>query len=126
MTIKQRLHIGNKFDGLCAYTGKPLGNDWQIDHMEPPFYAIMYGRNPNRDENLVPALGIVNHYKRRKDLEEFRKYMLSFHQRLAKLPKKTKVEKSAKRVQYMCKVAEAFSVTPDKPFNGKFYFEITS
>lgn len=114
----------NKFGGRCAYTGKPLGDDWQVDHMEPRFYARMYRRDPNRPDNLVPALRIVNHYKRCNDLEGFRKYMLSFHERLKKLPKKTRVEKSAKRVQYMIRVAEAFGITVDIPFSGKFYFEI--
>ena len=123
----RRSVIQQKFGGLCAYTGKPLGDDWQVDHIEPHFYARMWQRDANRSENLVPSLRIVNHYKRCKDLEEFRKYMLTFHERLKKLPKTTRVEKSAKRVQYMLKVAEAFGITPDTPFLGKFYFEfITS
>lgn len=119
----KRQEIFNRYDGLCAYTGKQLGHDWQVDHMEPHFYAKMWQRDPNRPENLVPALRIVNHYKRCKDLEEFRKYMQSFHQRLAKLPKMPRVQKSSKRKDYMLKVAEAFGITVDKPFNGVFYFE---
>lgn len=123
MTAKKRIEIFDKFGGLCAYTGKPLGDDWQVDHMEPHFYARMYRRDPNRSDNLVPTLRIVNHYKRCKDLEGFRKYMLTFHERLRKLPKTTRVEKSAKRVLYMLKVADAFGITVDKPFSGVFYFE---
>ena len=49
-------------------------------------------------------------------------YMLSFHKRLAKLPKEPRIEKSAKRKEYMLKVAEAFGIATDKPFNGVFYF----
>lgn len=120
---KKRQSIFEKFNGLCAYTGRPLEADWQVDHMEPPFYASMYQRDPNRPENLVPALRIVNHYKREKDLEGFRKYMLTFHERLAKLPKNPYVDKSIKRKAYMYKVADAFGITPDIPFNGTFYFE---
>lgn len=115
--------IYQKFEGLCAYTGKPLGDDWQVDHMEPAFYCRMFMKDPNTEENLVPALRIVNHYKRCKNLEQFRQYMATFHERLRKLPKTTRVAKSAKRVLYMRKVAEAFDITPYKPFCGKFYFE---
>ena len=31
MTKRER--IFKKYDGLCAYTGKPLEKDWQIDHV---------------------------------------------------------------------------------------------
>lgn len=122
-TGKKRQEVFDKYQGLCAYTGKPLGQDWQIDHMEPHFYARMYQRDPDRSENLVPALRIVNHYKRCNHLEGFRAYMLSFHNRLGKLPKEPRVEKSAKRKAYMLKVAEAFGITTERPFDGIFYFE---
>jgi hypothetical protein len=123
MTKKARQQVYDKFIGLCAYTGKPLGNDWQVDHIEPYFYSRMFQRDPNRTENLFPALRIVNHYKRCNNLESFRMYMLSFHKRLAKLPKEPRVEKSAKRKEYMLKVADAFGIAADKPFSGVFYFE---
>jgi hypothetical protein len=123
MNKKKRQQIYDKFGGLCAYTGQPLLDGWQVDHMEPHLYAFMYQRDANREENLVPALRIVNHYKRQKDLEEFRKYMLTFHQRIAKLPKNPIVGKSKKRKAYMLTLAELFNITPDNPFSGKFYFE---
>lgn len=123
MNLKKRQEIYNKYNGKCAYTGKLLDDGWQVDHMEPPFYANMYGRDPNRTENLVPALRIVNHYKREKDLEAFRKYMTTFHLRLAKLPKKPHVEKSIKRCNYMYLVADVFGISTTIPFTGKFYFE---
>jgi hypothetical protein len=118
-----RLIVYGKFGGRCAYTGKPLDEKWQVDHMEPLFYARMYERDPNRIQNLVPALRIVNHYKRMQTVEQFRQYMLTFHIRLKKVPKVPRVEKSAKRKEYMLKVAEAFGITPEKPFSGKFFFE---
>lgn len=114
MTNKIRQQVYVKFKGLCAYTGKPLGQDWQIDHIEPHFYARMWQRDPDRLDNLVPALRIINHYKRCRDLEEFRKYMLTFHERLKKLPLSPRVNKSARRKEYMIKVAEAFGITVDK------------
>jgi hypothetical protein len=123
MTKKLRQEIFDKYNGLCAYTGKPLGADWQVDHMEPHLYSRMYQRDPDRPDNLVPALRIVNHYKRCKDIEEFRKYMLTFHLRLAKVPKVPRVEKSCKRKEYMLKVAEVFDITLNKPFAGVFFFE---
>lgn len=123
MNKRIRQEVYNKFNGRCAYTGQPLGDDWQVDHMEPPFYANMYRRDPNRIENLVPALRIVNHYKREKDLESFRKYMLEFHVRLSKYPERPRVEKSIKRKNYMLAIADVFGIGIAYPFIGKFYFE---
>lgn len=120
---KKRQIIFNRFNGLCAYTGKPLGGDWQVDHQEPHFYSHMFRRDPNRPDNLFPTLRIVNHYKRCKDLEQFRAYMLTFHERLKRLPKSPRRDKSAKRKEYMLKVAEAFNITTDSPFSGVFFFE---
>lgn len=122
----KREEIYNKYNGLCAYTGKPLGNDWQIDHMISKssfFYLKLKLSDINNIDNLMPTLRIVNHYKRAYHLEEFRAYMMTFHIRLAKLPKKTNVLRTQKRKEYMQKVAEAFGITTEKPFNGVFYFE---
>lgn len=125
MTKAIRQKIYDKFDGRCAYTGKPLDDGWQVDHMiskEIYIYRELSG-NVNHIDNLMPTLQIVNHYKRAKDLEGFRNYMLNFHKRLAKLPKRTLVQSSERRKKYMLEIADAFDITPDKPFNGKFYFE---
>jgi 5-methylcytosine-specific restriction endonuclease McrA len=35
MKKQLREEVYNKYGGLCAYTGKPLGDDWQIDHIHP-------------------------------------------------------------------------------------------
>jgi hypothetical protein len=91
--------------------------------MEPHLYCHMFMRDPNREDNLVPALKIVNHYKRQLDLEGFRRYMINFHLRLKKLPKNPRTTKTVKRIAYMNMVADAFGITPDIPFTGKFYFE---
>ena len=124
-----RKEVFDKYNGKCAYTGKDLGEDWQIDHVESKS-NIRYSRNKDiaelvrSAENLLPALRIVNHYKREKNLEQFRVYMMDFHKRLAKLPKQTKRPQTIKRIEYMNKIAEAFDITVDKSFLGKFYFEI--
>ena len=135
-----RKTVYDKYNGRCAYTGKPLNDDWQIDHMTSKskyYWNVVYGgiggytvegiqdklKQINNIDNLMPALRIVNHYKRSLDLNGFRLYMTKFHKRLAKLPKKTSIPKTEKRIKYMNEVAQAFDITPDKPFSGKFYFE---
>lgn len=123
-----RQQIYDKFGGRCAYTGKPLGDDWQIDHIISKGFALsnaggyLYS-DINSFDNLFPSLRIVNHYKRDLDLEGFRVYMLNFHKRLAKLPRNTMVVRTMRRKEYMYKVADAFDITPENPFCGTFYFE---
>lgn len=128
MTKKEkiRVHLWQKYNGRCAYCGKPLGDDWQIDHIKP---VIRYGLKPiypENDvlENMVPAISIINHYKRAVDIELFRKWLLGeLHVRMTKLPKNPKCEKSIRHKAYMLRIAELFDITPDKPFSGVFYME---
>ncbi|MFA5366695.1 MAG: hypothetical protein WC333_02325 [Dehalococcoidia bacterium] len=137
MNKSTRQAVHDKFNGLCAYTGKPLGNDWQVDHIlskKKHKYKLfhtcstateIYAKLKEIDNlnNLLPAIKIINHYKRALDLEGFRRYMSDFHKRIAKLPKNPVVERSRKTKAYMLEVARLFDITPDKPFSGKFYFE---
>lgn len=172
MTSSLRQQVYDKFNGKCAYTGLPLEDDWQVDHMhskrmyktiliheahyknietseiisvdeffkkidncdrQSRFGIISKWKHfplktkphtsVNNIENLMPSLRIVNHYKRELDLEGFRKYMLNFHIRLSKLPKRTAVFETEKRKIYMQKVADAFGITVDNKFDGIFYFE---
>ncbi len=125
---KDREIIKNKFGGKCAYTGTELKNDWQVDHVQPLLRnwwtnTAMLEKNHNI-ENMFPCQKIVNHYKGSLDLETFRTWFLGgLHERLKKLPKNPKVEKSIKKKAYLLEVARLFDITPDKPFSGKFYFE---
>lgn len=137
MNKKTRQLVFQKFNGKCAYTGKPLGDDWQVDHMTSKikhewqtYYS--YGdlseikeklKEVHNIDNLVPAIKIINHYKRSLDLEGFRAYMLDFHKRLAKLPKKTNAPLTQRRKEYMLQIADLFEITTQKPFPGKFHFE---
>jgi hypothetical protein len=123
MTKRQRIY--NKFNGLCAYTGKPLDDKWQVDHMiaKAFFNAIPRPFKMNDIENLLPAIRIINHYKRAQTVKEFRHSISTLHIRLKKLPKKTSLESTKRRIEYLNEVAELFGVTPDKPFSGNFYFE---
>lgn len=133
MTKRLIQSVFDKYDGLCAYTGKPLGDDWQVDHIIPKCHYIWFQSsemkikhgvsNVDDIKNLMPAKSIVNHYKRALDLDGFRYYMCGFHKRIAKLPKKTKIARTQKRKDYMMKLAELFDITTERPFNGKFYFE---
>lgn len=166
MTKKEKVFA--KYNGLCAYTGKPLGDDWQIDHVQSKatfqkvfvdcahyldrqtgerisieemnvltsqglwetFHACTYivpkykpHPSVNHIDNLLPSLKIVNHYKRALDLEGFRKYMLRFHVRLKRYKLDAGGWAAKKQARYMWDVANAFDITLDKPFCGKFYFE---
>lgn len=140
LTKTEREAVRMKFGGLCAYTGRPLESDWQVDHMisknswkyqvyaecaQIKSFEQMERRLKEVDniDNLLPAMRIVNHYKRAFDLEGFRGYMLKFHLRLRKLPKTTSLKETKERIAYMNKVAELFGITTEKPFSGVFYFE---
>lgn len=137
MKRSTRAAVFAKYNGRCAYTGKVLNHDWQVDHMESQFKTRYDAHREccteeetkarikacNAIENLMPAQRIVNHYKSNFGLEGFRQYMLKLHIRMAKLPKKTSVPRTAKRIEYLREVADLFGITVDKPFSGKFYFE---
>ena len=75
-------------------------------------------------DNMFPAQKIINHYKNSLSLEDFRIcYLAGLHERLKKLPKNPRVEKSIKHKAYLLEVAQLFGITENKPFDGKFYFE---
>lgn|SRR5574343_203022 len=139
MNKTTRKAVFEKYSGLCAYTGKPLGDDWQIDHViskkkheylcwqkkrnDPDFNYPEELKKADDICNLMPTCRIVNHYKRELDLEGFRLHMKDFHKRLAKLPKNTRVPATERRKQYMYTLADLFGIESDKPFSGVFYFE---
>ena len=125
---KDREVIKNKFGALCAYSGTPLEDDWQVDHIIPiirnTYKKGALFENYHNIDNMVPCQKIINHYKRSLDLESFRDWYLGeLHLRLAKLPKNPKVKKSIKRKEYLLKVASYFGITENKPFDRIFYFE---
>jgi len=125
---KNRELVKQKFGGKCAYSGTPLEDDWQVDHVKPLIRnwwdgTAMKGENHNID-NMFPVQKIINHYKGSLDLETFRSWYLGgLHERIGKLPKKPKAEKSIRRKKYLLKVAKYFGITKTKPFKGVFYFE---
>lgn len=124
---KQREEIKQKFDGLCAYSGTPLEDDWQVDHIKPVvrnwFSKGAVFEKEHHIDNMFPCQKIVNHYKGSLDLETFRTWYLGgLHDRMDK-PKNPRTEKSKRKKEYLNKVASYFGITPTKPFNGIFYFE---
>ena len=125
---KTREIVRNKFGGKCAYTGTELKDDWQVDHVKPVIrnwfsQGAMFEKEHHID-NMFPCQKIINHYKGSLDLETFRNWFLAgMSERLKKLPKNPKTEKSIKRKAYLLEVAGLFGITPDKPFSGRFYFE---
>ena len=123
MTLREKVY--KKFKGKCAYSGTPLKDDWQIDHIIPKIFFEVSGQKGVNDlTNLVPTQKIINHYKRGESLEEFRNWKLGkLNERLKKLPKNPKSPKSIKRKKYLLEVAEMFNITEDKPFNGVFYMD---
>lgn len=126
-----RQKVYEKYGGKCAYSGKELPSDWQVDHIEHRSswkFKLIDGslnriHNPNHIDNLIPTLKILNHYKRAKNLKEWREYLLTLHERLKKLPKKTRRVKTARTKEYLLEVAGHFGITADQPFSGTFYFE---
>ena len=126
MTRRERIY--QKYGGLCAYSGTPLEDDWQIEHIEPVirnwWTNTMVFSDNDKEGNMVPVQKLINHYKHSVSLEEFRTWLLGgLHKRLKKVPKNPRTEKGKKRKVYILKVAGYFGITENEPFSGKFYFE---
>lgn len=99
----------------------------EVDHLQPKRYYIITGQGlekANQEDNLMPSCHICNHYKRDCLLDEYRNWLLGeLHIRITKLPKKTKVERTKKRIEYLKRVCERYGITESKPFDRVFYFE---
>lgn len=108
-----RLKTYEKFKGHCAYCGKEIQyKEMRIDHIRPHrelLKAIEEGFDIDDIENLNPSCYRCNHYKRSLNLEKFREYMMSLHERIIK--------------NYIVKVGIDYGIVNITPFSGKFYFE---
>jgi len=125
MTKRERIY--NKFGGLCAYSGTPLEDDWQIEHIDPVirnWEGTMLFKEADKEANMVPVQKLINHYKHSLSLYEFRLRLMTMPRRLKRLPKNPQTIKGQARKNYMLKIAGYFGITENKPFNGVFYFEI--
>ena len=113
MNKKTRQQIHKKYNGHCAYCGKEINyKDMQVDHIRPKrewVEALVEDYDINCIENLNPSCRRCNHYKRSLNLEGFREYMKTIHERIEK--------------NYINKVGIDYGVVTIKPFDGIFYFE---
>lgn len=112
MTISKtkREEVWNKYNKHCAYCGKTLEyKQMQVDHLIPKRLFSKYDKTKNNLQNLMPSCRRCNHYKRCHNLEDFRKLILTLHQRINE--------------QYINKVAIDYGIINISPFTGKFYFE---
>ena len=108
-----RQSVYSKYNQCCGYCGNELPNikDMQVDHIVPKWkYTEGYVQGDmNEESNLMPTCRTCNHYKRGYSLEEFRKLMLTLHERVSS--------------QYITKVAIRYGIVHISPFSGKFHFE---
>ena len=119
--------VYEKYDGRCAYSGKYLDDDWQIDHMYPKSKEIsplLRIKSHNDFENLMPVCGIINAFKKDKDIADFKRNVLELHKELKKLPSKPQSKKKELHAKSIMQICELFDITTEKPFSGKFFFEI--
>ena len=85
LTKAQRAALREKFGGLCAYCGQPLGDRWHADHIESVQRKLEYVRGkgfvptgemyrPEHDhiDNLAPACAPCNIDKHAMSLEDWR------------------------------------------------------
>lgn len=102
---EMRRKVYAKFGGHCAYCGNEITlKEMQVDHVK----SIRKGGTDDYD-NLFPSCRSCNHYKRSMDLEGFREYLKTLHERIAK--------------NYIVKVGMRYGMVSIKPFEGTFYFE---
>lgn len=102
---EQEKKVHEKFEGRCAYCGREITlEEMQVDHVT----SIRQGGTDDF-KNLFPSCRWCNHYKRSMDLEGFRTYLETLHERLSK--------------KYIVKVGINFGIVDIKPFDGIFYFE---
>lgn len=103
-----RIKVHQKYGGHCGYCGKSIElKEMQVDHISPKWSAKDV--SVFHYDNLMPSCRRCNHYKREKNLEQFREFMKTLHERIIK--------------DYRNKVAIDFGILSIKPFNGVFYFE---
>ena len=124
MKKEERLRIYNKYDGHCAYCGKPIKyEEMQVDHLIPKNRGLHYRRDedgnvtkrqgPDTMENYMPTCRACNFRKSDLSLEQFREEIKRQAEGL---------RKGAAKFQYKMSLAYGLIVEHlDKPII--FYFE---
>lgn len=101
-----RKAVYEKYDGCCAYCGKPIEfMDMQVDHIIPKIRG-----GTDEFENLNPSCRRCNHYKRQMSLEAFR-------DTIGKIPSKLM------RDSYIFKVGVDYGFWEQWDRKVTFYFE---
>jgi hypothetical protein len=111
MNQKQRISVYTKYDGHCAYCGKPIEyKDMQVDHLIPQHaYISIPTEIVNSETNLMPSCRRCNHYKRANSLGLFRAYLKDMRNKVIGT--------------YLGKVSVDYNMIEWKGWDGKFYFE---
>ncbi len=115
-----RLQVYDKYDGHCAYCGKPLKpEEMQVDHIYP-YGRVDYGDpkamqmvddgSMNAIENLMPACRACNFYKSMDNIEGFRRRLL------------TELEHTC-RATFQTRLAMQYGMITYTAWSGEFYFE---
>jgi hypothetical protein len=123
LTKAQRTDLSQKFDGLCAYCGKPLGDRWHADHFEAVQRKLEYVRGkgfvatgevyrPENDTlaNMMPSCPPCNIDKHMMALEDWR---TKLSRTLGVLQRNNPTYRHALR----------FGMLEEKPAPIVFYFE---
>lgn len=107
---KTRESVYAKYDGHCAYCGRPIDiRDMQVDHFRPLRAWDAASAGSDDLSNLMPACRMCNHYKRANSLETFRRY-------IAEIPRKL-------RENYIYKIGVVYGNVVENVKPIKFYFE---
>lgn len=107
---KMREAVYAKYDGHCAYCGRPIDiKNMQVDHFLPLRAWGIEEAGTDNISNLMPACRMCNHYKRANSLETFRRY-------IAEIPRKL-------RENYIYKVGVVYGNVVENVKSIKFYFE---
>jgi 5-methylcytosine-specific restriction endonuclease McrA len=112
MTKNERLKVYNKYNGHCAYCGKPIEyKDMQVDHINSKYKS----RYNNEDvvesfENYNPSCRMCNFRKGALSIDEFRNEI------------KEQAQREMQRFQ--SRMSEAYGLIEYHPEREiKFYFE---
>lgn len=124
LTKKQRSEMCGKYDYKCSYCGKPLGEKWHVDHIEPVRRGALGEKmlNPELDtiENMTPACIQCNLFKGGMPLETFREeismqvdraWKTSVNFRMARMYKQ--IELTPKPIVFWFELVESYR-TPEE------------
>ena len=106
LTKKVRQDVYDKYDGHCAYCGKPIEyKDMQVDHL-----VSVYAHGGTDDiDNLMPSCRACNYYKSTYPLEDFRKLLSTVVERLDR--------------DFTYRIAKSYGIITENDNPIVFYFE---